>query len=86
MRAKNFPLTPLITHHPWSPYVDHPVLHAGNMNFSPGLEEALSPSGGESEATCSDRLNNRVTVERKVLCRVQVGLLEEMGSDRERQA
>lgn len=51
-------LTTLITHHPWSPYMDHYVLHAEKKKSSPGLEEALSTSE-ECEATCRDSLHYR---------------------------
>lgn len=51
-------LTPLVTHHPWSPYMDHYVLHAENRKSSPGLEEALSHSE-ECEAAGRGRLSNR---------------------------
>lgn len=64
----------------------HHVLNAGNMNISPGLEEALSPSAAP-DTTSSEKLNNRSTMEKKkVLRRVEAGLLEEVGSDRIRWA
>lgn len=63
----------------------HYVLNAGNMSISPGLEEVLSPSAAPG-TTSSEKLNNRSTMEKKVLRRVQVGLLEEVGSDRIRWA
>ena len=47
----------------------------------PCLEEALSPSAAP-DTTSSGKLNNRSTMEKKVIRRVQASLLEEVGSDR----